>query len=57
VLFSEGKEFGRSLGLKVLELHFPHAGVVLWRETGADLKKIKGLPLAVERKLEFAGLD
>jgi hypothetical protein len=24
VLFSEGDEFGRSLGLEVLEFHFPH---------------------------------
>jgi hypothetical protein len=27
VLFGEGEEFGRSLGLEVLELHFPHREV------------------------------
>jgi hypothetical protein len=35
VLFGEGEEIGRRLGLEVLELHFPHAGVVLFENRPA----------------------
>jgi len=31
VLFGESEQLGRRLGLEVLEFHFPHAGLVLWR--------------------------
>ena len=38
VLFGEGEEFGRSLGLEVLEFHFPHGG---FRPVERDRRRCK----------------
>ena len=45
-LLGKGEQFGRSLGLEVLEFHFPHAGV----SYGSDRRRSKNESTRAERQ-------